>query len=167
MKRILFSLLGFMLLCSTGCSAVDHDFDSLVAGVEHRYSVHAQRVPLMSFVSICAMLKTRGGVNELHVAEFDNIRGMDGTDLDALLRSTLGKDWQPFVTDVEGGSRDGDRSVILVRPHGSSMGMLVADYDHGELDLVGMELNGAALAKWLHHPEEQQRSTHSGSVSGD
>lgn len=64
MKRILFSLLGFMLLGTTGCSAVDHDFDSVVAGVEHRYSVHAQRVPLMSFVSICAMLKTRGGVND-------------------------------------------------------------------------------------------------------
>jgi hypothetical protein len=166
-KRFAFLLLGLALLASTGCSAADHGFNSVVAGVEHRYSVHAQRIPLMGFVSFCAMLKTHGGVKGLRIAEFDNIRGMDGMDLDALLRSRLGKDWQPFVTDVEGGDRARDRSVILVRPHGSSMGMLVVDYDHGELDLVGMELNGAALAKWLYHPEEQQRSSHRGHDSTD
>jgi hypothetical protein len=158
MKRIFFLLLGSVLLVSTGCSAADHDFESVVSGVEHQYSVHAQRVPLMGFVSVCAMLKTRGGVNDLKVAEFDNIPGMNGTELDALLRSRLGNEWQPFVTETAGGNRNGDQSVILVRPNGSSLGMLVADYDHGELDLVGMELNGAALAKWLRNPEQQQSS---------
>lgn len=155
MKRVFVLLLGLVLLVSTGCSAIDHSFDSVVAGVEHRYSVHVQRIPLMSLVSLCAMVKTHGGVNHLHVAEFDNVPGLDGRELDALLRSTLGDEWQPFVTERTGGNRGGDQSMILVRPDGSSMGMLVADYDHGELDLVGMEVHGAALAKWLHNPEQQ------------
>jgi hypothetical protein len=163
-KRAFFLLLASLLLVSTGCSAVDHGFDSVVSGVEHRYSVHAQQIPLMGLVSLCAMVKTHGGVHDLRIAEFDNLRGLDGRELDALLRSTLGDDWQPFVTQWTGGNRSGDQSMILVRPDGSSMDMLVADYDHGELDLVGMEVNGAALAKWLQNPDQQQffhRGAHS------
>jgi len=47
------------------------------------------------------------------------------------------------------------------------MGMVIADYDHGELDLVGMEMNGAALSKWLHDPQRQHHSAHRGDSSGD
>ncbi|MHB1672768.1 MAG: hypothetical protein ACYCSP_00810 [Acidobacteriaceae bacterium] len=168
MKQVLCLMAASVLLVSTGCSAADHDFNSVVSAVEHKYSVHAQRIPLMGLVSMCASLKTRGGVRGLRVAEFDNVRGMDGKDLYPLLRSRLGDEWQPFVTEVSGGqNRNGDQSVILVRPNGSSMGMMIADYDHGELDLVGMEMNGAALSKWLHDPERQKHSSHPGNASGD
>ena len=114
MNRIVFVLLGSALLLSTGCSAADHDFNSVVSAVEHKYSVHAQRIPMMSLVSICASLKTHGGVRGLRMAQFDNVRGMDGKDLYPLLRSRLGDEWQPFVTEVQGGNRSGDQSVILV-----------------------------------------------------
>ena len=168
MKKVLCLMAASVLLVSTGCSAADHDFNSVVSAVEHKYSVHAQRIPLMGLVGICASLKTHGGVRGLRVAEFDNVRGLDGKDLYPLLRSRLGDEWQPFVMEVSGGqNHDGDQSVILVRPNGSSMGMMIADYDHGELDLVGMEMNGAALSKWLHDPERQQHSFHPGNVSGD
>ncbi len=168
MKQFAFVLLGSALLVSTGCSAADHDFNSVVSAVEHKYSVHAQRIPMMTLVSVCASLKTHGGVWSLRVAEFDNLRGMDGKDLYPLLRTKLGDDWQPFVTEASGGkNRGGDQSVILVRPDGSSMGMMIADYDHGELNLVGMEMNGAALSKWLHDPERQHHSSHSDNASGD
>jgi len=103
MNRLVLLLLGSMLLVSTGCSAADHDFNSVVSAVEHKYSVHAQRVPLMPLVSICASLKTHGGVRSLRVAEFENLRGMAGKDLYPLLRSKLGDEWQPFVTEVSGG----------------------------------------------------------------
>ena len=111
MKRIVLVLLGSGLLVSTGCSAADHDFNSVVSAVEHKYSVHAQRIPMMTLVSICASLKTHGGVRSLRVAEFDNLRGMDGKDLYPLLRSRLGDEWQPFVTEVSGGTKSRWRSV--------------------------------------------------------
>jgi hypothetical protein len=168
MNRFVLLLLGSTLLASTGCSAADHDFNSVISAVEHKYSVHAQRIPLMTLVSLCASVKTHGGVRSLRVAEFDNVRGMDGKDLYPLLRSRLGDEWQPFVTEVSGGKDgSGDQSVILVHPKGSSMGMVIADYDHGELDLVGMEMNGAALSKWLHDPDRQHHSSHRGNSSGD
>jgi hypothetical protein len=31
--------------------------------------------------------------------------------------------------------------------------MMIADYDHGELDVVRMELSGDALAKWMKDPQ--------------
>jgi hypothetical protein len=168
MKQTGLALLGSLLLISTGCSAANHDFNSVVSAVEHKYSVHAQRIPLMTLVSICASLKTHGGVRSLRVVEFDNLRGMDGKDLYPLLRSRLGDDWQPFVREVSGGMNgNGDQSVILVHPDGSSMGMMIADYDHGELDLVGMEMNGAALSKWLHDPERRHHAHHAVNASGD
>lgn len=168
MRQLALLLLGSALLVSTGCSAADHDFNSVVSAVEHKYSVHAQRIPMMSLVSICASLKTHGGVRGLRVAQFDSLHGMDGKDLYPLLRSKLGDEWQPFVTEVSGGqNRGGDQSVILVRSDGTSMGMMTADYDHGELDLVGMEMNGAALSKWLHDPERQQHSPHPRNPMGD
>jgi hypothetical protein len=122
---------------------------------------------MMGFVSICASLKTHGGVRSLRVAQFDNVRGMDGKDLYPLLRSGLGDEWQPFVTESGGKNRGADQSVILVRPDGSSMAMMIADYDHGELDLVGLEMNGTALAKWLHDPQRQHHASHPGNPSGD
>jgi hypothetical protein len=30
-----------------------------------------------------------------------------------------------------------------------------------------MEMNGAALSKWLHDPERQHHSSHPGNASGD
>lgn len=168
MRNFVLLVLASALLVSTGCSAADRDFNSVVSAVEHKYSVHAQRIPMMTLVSIFASLKTHGGVQGLRVAQFDNVRGMDGKDLYPLLKSRLGDDWQPFVTEVGGGkNRGGDQSVILVHPDGSSMGMMIADYDHGELDLVGMEMNGNALSKWLHDPERQHHSSHPGNASGD
>ncbi len=167
MKQVLCLMAASVLLISTECSAADHDFNSVVSAVEHKYSVHAQRIPLMGLVSMCASLKTHGGVNDLRVAEFDNLRGVDGKDLYALLRSRLGDQWQLFVRETAGADRAGDQSVILVHPDGSSMGMMIADYDHGELDLVRMEMNGAALSKWLRNPQRQHHTSKYGKYSGD
>ncbi|MHB1673264.1 MAG: RNA polymerase sigma factor [Acidobacteriaceae bacterium] len=59
------------------------------------------------------------------------------------------------------------QSEELVRPNGSSMGRMVADCDHGELDLVAMELNGTALSEWLRDPEQQHPVAERGNRTGD
>ncbi len=79
---------------------------------------------------------------------------LDEPELTSLLRKNLGPEWQPFIN--EHNRLEGSRSVIFVRPQGNGLHMLIADYEHGELDLVRMELNGDALAKWMNHPQDQQ-----------
>lgn len=126
------------------------DFDSVVTAVEHRYSAHAERVPMMGFVSLCAHVASGGGVKGMKIAEFDHLTAPDTAELESLVRQTLGDSWQPFVTDRE---RDGNESIIYVQPNGHDMRMLIADYEHGELDLVRMQLNGERLAHWVRDPE--------------
>jgi hypothetical protein len=33
--------------------------------------------------------------------------------------------------------------------------MMIAEYDHGELDVVRMELSGDSLAKWMRDPQRE------------
>ena len=76
-----FLVVGSLVCATVDAAAADHDFNSVVAGVEHQYSAHAQRVPLMGFVSLCARLKTHGGVNGMRIAEFDHLQNADAVDL--------------------------------------------------------------------------------------
>ena len=136
-----------------GCAS-GRDFNNVVATVEQHYAVHAQRVPLMGFVSFCAWTASHGGVNGLHIAEFDHLALDKNDDLDSLVRKSLGPQWQLFVVDREG---NGEQSVIYVQPHGGAMRMMIADYENGELDLVRMEVNGGRLQHWLHDPAQSAR----------
>ena len=95
----------------------------------------------------------------MRIAEFQNIRNIDPVELSSMLQFRLGDQWQPFVADLKmkDGNSDGEASVIFVRPDGHFMRMLIADYNHGELDVIRMELNGASLAKWMQNTESNGR----------
>jgi hypothetical protein len=130
--------------------ASSHDFDDVVSAVEHHYSAHAQRVPMMGFVSLCAHVASGGGVQGMKIAEIDNLpASSDPDELQTLVSQALGSQWKPFVTYRS----STELSMIYVQPNGSAMRMLIADYEHGELDVVRMELNGERLAHWVHDPE--------------
>lgn len=133
----------------TARAAAKPDFDAVISAVEHRYSAHAERVPMMGFVSFCAHVASGGGVKGMKIAEFDHLAVADSAELETVVRQTLGPNWQPFVTERE---RGGNLSAIYVQPNGSEMRMLIADYEHGELDVVRMELNGERLAHWVRDP---------------
>lgn len=136
-------------------AAASRDFNAVVSAVEQRYSSHAERVPLMGLVSFCSWAVTGGGVKGMRVAEFDHLpAAADPKELETIVKNSLGKDWQPFVTDR---SRNGDLTTIYVQPDGESMRMMVADFEHGELDLVRLEVNGDRLRHWMHDPEGSAR----------
>lgn len=151
MKRGLLLALALGLCCTAGCSASSHDFDSVVSGVEQQYSVQAQRIPLMGFISLCARATTLGGVKGMRIAQFHNLAHPGADRLYGLMQSKLGTEWQPMVVDRN--TTASEVSVIFVRPVSEhAMQMMIADYDNGELDLVRMELDGAILARWVQNP---------------
>jgi hypothetical protein len=157
MTRLRFS---FMLLLLVGATlygfAADRSFNGLVSEVEHRYDAHATRVPMMSFVSLYARFATHGGVKGLRVVEFDDVKAtVDVSELTSLVRNHLGPEWQPFIHEHH--KQGESESIIFVRAKGNAMGMMIADYEHGELDVVRMELSGDALAKWMKDPQGESR----------
>lgn len=137
-----------------GCAS-SHDFDDVVSTIEQHYAVHAQRVPMMGFVSFCAWGASRGGVKDMRIAEFDNLTLGKSDDLSRLMRDKLGDRWQPFVTEREAG---GQQDVIYVQPHGDFMRMFIADYDGNELSLVRLDLNGKRLQQWMRDPVQSART---------
>ena len=134
--------------------AADRDFESLVSEVAQRYDVHATRIPMMSFVSLCARFATHGNVKGLRVVEFDDVKPtLDGSELSSLLRNRLGPEWQPFINEHDKHGKS--QSIIFVREKGDALRMIIAEYDHGELDVVRMELSGDSLAKWMRDPQSE------------
>ena len=145
------------LIPLTGCAASRGGFDNIVSAVQSRYSARPQHMPflLMGFVSLCARVTTHDGVKDMRIAEFDNFNPNGGPrQLEQLIRDNVGPQWQPFVTDRES---TGEVSLIYARPNGHAMDMLIADYDHGELDLVRMTVNGDRLAHWMRDPANSAR----------
>lgn len=130
------------------------DFNAVVSAVEQRYSSHAERVPMMGFVSFCAWAATGGGVKGMRIAQFDHLSATDPSELESIVSGSLGREWQPFVRDR---SRNGNVSIIYVQPDGASMRLMVADFEHGELDLVRLEVNGNRLRHWMQDPEGSAR----------
>jgi hypothetical protein len=144
-----------IVLPKTVNAAGHHDFDTVVSAVEHRYDAHAERVPMMGFVSLCARVMTAGGVKGMKIAEFDHLTGVAATDdLDKLVGDSLGGEWQRFVSERE---RSGELNLIYVQPDGHAMRMLIADYEHGELDVVRVEVNADRLQHWIRDPEGSAR----------
>lgn len=139
----------------TVSAASPHDFDAVVSAVEHHYDAHAERLPMMGFVSFCAHVVTAGGVKGMKLAEFDHLNSVsDPAELERLVAESLGGEWQRFIVDR---GRNGEVDLIYVQPNGSAMRMLITDYEHGELDVVRVEVNADRLKHWIHDPEGSAR----------
>ncbi len=149
---LLLTLMVAVGLPITVRAAGHHDFDAVVAAVEHRYDARAERIPMMGLVSVCGWIATGGGVKGLRIAEFDHFEGpADPADLDRLVAESLGGGWQRFVVDRE---RNGELNLIYAQPDGHAMRLLIVDYERqGELDVVRVEVNADRLKHWMKDPE--------------
>lgn len=157
------ALASISLAAVTANAASNNDFNGVVSAVEHHYSAHAQRIH-MGLISLCAHAATGGGVKGMRIAEFDHLtltpegsataNKNDLDQLNDLVTNTLGSNWHRFVTERDA---DGSLSLIFVRPDGPAMRMLIADYDHGELDLVRIELNAERMERWIREPQQSAR----------
>jgi hypothetical protein len=139
-------------------AAPNHDFEAVVSALEQHYSVHAERIPMMGFVSFCAHVWTVGGVKGMRIAEFDNLpqsASANPAQLEQLVTDTLGSDWERMITER---NASGSVTLIFVRPDGNAMRMLITDYDNGELDLVRVEVNPDRMERWIRDPEDSARN---------
>ncbi len=129
----------------------DRGYEAVVSGVEQQYHAQPEHIPLQWFASLCATVSTHGGVRHLRMAQFDHVNGLETPDeLTALLASRLGPPWQRIILNRDG---TGQMSVIYAHPEGRAMSMLIASYDHGQLNLVRMDVNGSRLARFVQNPK--------------
>lgn len=132
-------------------------FDGVVRTLETRYHVHATRIPFLGLISFVAHKTADTGVNNVHVAEFEQFDApLDGAELNELCRSKLGPSWERVIRET---SRTGEsQTLIFMRPEGQRMGVFVLDADGHELNVVQVSVNPDHLAETVqrydHHDHQ-------------
>lgn len=157
---------GLLLFSTLGCQAEDRDFKGVVRNIEARYHLHATHVPMMGFINLMVRVSSFGGCKGMRIAEFENVArsNIEINDLQDVIDRTLGDEWVLFVKDRD--LEHSEQSLVYVRPKGNSMRMLVADYDHGELDVVRMEISPKQMSSWIHSPfQKHQKTAHAENTS--
>jgi hypothetical protein len=151
------ALLSTMLTPSV--LAANSEFDALVSGIERRYQVHHEHIPLLGVVSFCAWVYTRGGVKGFRVADFEDAGGrISGGDIDSFVQEKLGTSWNVILRSHERKSRND--TIIYARSAGDKFLMLIAEVDNDELSLVRVSVNANRLSKWINDQERHDQARH-------
>ena len=135
--------------------AADSEFDALVSGIEQRYQIRHEHIPLIGFASFCAHVYTRGGVGGFRLADFADTGGrISADDIDSFVQGKLGSSWNVILRSHERETKDD--TIVYVRSTGDKFLMLIAQVDNGQLSPVRVRINANRLSKWVN---DQERHT--------
>ena len=117
--------------------------------VEARYAVRHHGIP---FLWLAKPFLIGSGVSGFKMAEFQNfwVPASDVSRLRVEVQQALGPAWS---TLVETANRNGEWSVIYVRPDTGRMKMLMLSSEpSGGLSVMQMKVNPAAMNDWVDEP---------------
>lgn len=128
-------------------------FDGVVSSIESRYHVRAMRIPFLGFVSFVSRKASHGGVDSLHVAQFDHFTGpVDGDELNRMVEKELGQGWERIIRETS--RRGHEQTLIFIHPEGARMDLFVLDLDGHELDVVQVSVDpdhlNQSIARYEH-----------------
>jgi len=129
-------------------------FDGVVTSIEQQYHVRVTHIPFMGLASLIAGNATRGGVGQVHIAEFEHFtRPADGVELNRMIQEKLGEGWSRIIRST---SRYGnEQSLIFARVEGNRMGLFILDLDSNEMDVVQISVDpdhlNQTIGKYEHH----------------
>jgi hypothetical protein len=168
MSRHFFIPLACALLCvaivvpwMARVSAAEDGFNGVISAIEHRYHVHATRIPFMFLASIVSREATNGGVAGVRVAEFEHFdKYADGEELNRMVEEKLGSGWARMIRST---SRHGnEQTLIFAHPDGPRMGVFVLDLDGREMDVVEVSVDpdhlNETIGKYDHRDRDGQES---------
>ncbi len=132
-------------------------FDGVVTAIEQRYQVHAMRIPFLGLASVVAGVATHGGVDGVHVAEFEHFdKAADGEDLNRIVEEKLGAGWSRMIRET---SRHGhEQTLIFARSEGKHMALFILDLDGNEMDAVQVSVDPDHLKQTIGKYEHPDRS---------
>lgn len=147
-------------------------FDNIVSSIESRYHQHAMRIPLMGLGSFVASAVTHGGVDGVHVAEFEHFSApVDGDDLNRMVEEKLGQGWERMIRETSRatGRHGGEQTLIFSHAEGKRMGLFILDLDGTELDVVQVSVDpdrlNETILKYQHHDHSDESGHESGQES--
>jgi hypothetical protein len=166
MKRHFFIPLACALACVAivvpwiaRASVAEDGFDGVVGAIEHRYHVHATRIPFMFLASFVSRKATNGGVAGLRIAEFEHFdKEADGDELNGMVEQKLGAGWERMIRST---SRHGDeQTLIFAHRDGPRMGLFILDLDGHEMDVVQVSVDPDHLNETIGKYDHRERDSH-------
>lgn len=129
-------------------------FDGVVNTIQSRYRMRATRIPLMGLASFVANAASHGGVDGLHVAEFEHFSApVDGEELNRMVEEKLGQGWGRMIRETS--RHGGGQTLIFSHDEGKRMGLFILDLDGMELDVVQVSVDpdrlNETILKYKHH----------------
>jgi len=106
---------------------------------------------------VVAGAATRGGVDGVHVAEFEHFSApVDGEELNRLVEEKLGQGWERMIRETN--RHSGEQTLIFSHPEGRRMGLFILDLDGNELDVVQVSVDpdrlNETILKYKHHDRD-------------
>jgi hypothetical protein len=157
MKRLWLIPIGFVALVipvAVLAGSGQGGFDGVVTSIESRYHVRAMRIPFLGLVSFISRKATQGGVDSLHIAQFEHFtEQFDGVELIRLVEKKLGSGWERIIRETT--RRGHEQTLIFIHPEGARMGLFVLNLDGHELDVVQVSVDpdhlNRSIARYEHH----------------
>jgi hypothetical protein len=154
---------ALMLLVTCGlttlAAAADHDVDALVGAIEREYGLHHTNLPWIARAAMKPALWGKGVSLNLKLFEDQPLPESASVEIiDRLTGKSLDPSWCPFIRAHS--RRDGERTVIYVKPEGKHLLMLIVSAERRDTTVVKMKVNASDARNWMEDPEGMSARKH-------
>lgn len=139
------------------------EFDRLADSLEQRLGFERERIPGGWFVNSVLFVARPAGVKNMSIATFENVDGRSerlAERFEQTIEDELDKQWKAWVRTVS--QRDGERTLIYVKPSGNNWELIVATLESHEATVIKMKVNRERMAEFLRDHHQVESSTTSG-----
>ncbi len=135
--------------------ANDRAFTAVAAHLKTRYKARQRRIPFLGLANFAMKLTRPAGVKSFKVMFFEDLHETTaiagGAELNEILRSALGKEWQPLAR-VYSRQRN-EQAFIYAAAEGKNIKLMIVSLQQAEATLVRVKLNPDALVRFMNEPK--------------
>ena len=129
--------------------AADCDLDRVVHHMETEYHVKQTHIPLWGTIRGVARVARpwKGLGMSLAIFEDQSLLIRDFNSFESQIQRALGEGWQTFVRVQS--RKDGEQTVIFVKPHNKHFKMMVICLEPSETTVVHMQVSWKDFSHWI------------------
>lgn len=152
MKRTAVLITALVLLFVPLATAADSDLNAVVTAIEKTYGLKRTHLPWVARFAAKPAMWGSGARMSFVVFEDQAVPASESSQLSELTAKALGPEWRPFVRSES--KRQGERTLIYVRPDGKHLLMMIVALERRETSVVKLKLDPDRAEEWIDEPVE-------------
>jgi hypothetical protein len=153
---ICLTLLPVYFLCPVTSHGEDRDLALVVSHMESEYHVKPTKIPLWGMINGFARVARpwKGLGMSLAIFEDQNLQITNFDSFETQIQSALGEGWRPFVRVHS--RKDGERTVIFVKPHNKKFKLLIIALEPSETTVVKTQVSWKEFGHWVENKVDKE-----------